>query len=472
MNNIFSLDNFFHFAYILCLVYMASLIVYFFVLLVIAFIENKKRSIEHENENYNIALSSRFTIPVSILIPALNEERTIINSVKSALGQDYPEFEIIVINDGSTDKTMDILKNEFSLEETDIFYRKKVSANNIVGTYRSKQYPNLVVVSKTSGGQKAASLNVALDFSKYRYICTTDADTILEKDALLRTMRPIIKDPDKIVGSGGVLSILNGFVVKDGNIIKRKFSRFALSSFQAIEYIRGHIGNRLSWSRFKSMLCICGGFAIWRKDFLLEMGGFSPDFTCEDLEITFRAHDYIVKNKKPYKVIMLPHCAAWTEGPGPVKNLIRQRNRWQRVTHETVYHYRHMLFNPKYGWVGFVGAPYFLLYESLGVFFEMASIGILFLGVLLGRIELMNFLLISALMLLCYAVTTLVSLLIFDKNQRMFSMKDLITFITLSFLEFFGYRQIISLARILGTIDFIKGDKKWHKFERNHGVVA
>ncbi|NQU95797.1 MAG: glycosyltransferase family 2 protein [Candidatus Omnitrophica bacterium] len=464
----FSIYKFFYVVYVICLIYFLCLVTYFFFLLVIAFLENRRRDIQHKDENYNTALSSRFTIPVSILIPALNEEKTILNCVKSALNQDYPEFEVIVVSDGSTDRTVEILAQEFNLTETDIFYRKKVSNNNIVSIYKSGKYPNLTVVNKRNGGQKAAVLNNALDFSRYRYICSIDADTVLEKDAVLKTMRPILREPDKIVGAGSLLGILNGFVVKDGKILKRKFSRFSLSSFQTLEYIRSHIGNRLSLSRFRSMLCICGGFGVWRKDFLLEIGGYSSDFTCEDIEITFRAHDHIVKNKKPYKIIMLPHCVAWTEGPSRIKNLIKQRNRWQRVTNETVWHYRHMLFNPKYGWIGFLGAPYYLFYESLGIFFELASIMVLLWGTVLGYVALNHFLLILAIMILCYSITTLVSLLIFDKNQRMLSLKDLLVFAGLSFLEFFGYRQIISIARVLGTIDFIRGDKKWHKFERNH----
>jgi cellulose synthase/poly-beta-1,6-N-acetylglucosamine synthase-like glycosyltransferase len=256
-------------------------------------------------------------------------------------------------------------------------------------------------------------------------------------------------------------------VVKNGNILKRGVSFFSLVSFEMLDYIRSHLANRLSLSRFDSMLCVCGGFGIWRKDFLIEIGGYSSDFTCEDIEITFRAYDYIIKNKKPYKILMMPHCVAWTEGPNLVKNLIRQRNRWQRVINETVWHYRHMLFNGRYGWIGFMGVPYFFLYESLGVFFETASLIVLFLGTVLGRLRVEDFLLITLIMLLYYTITALVSLLIFDKNQRLFSLKDMAKLSALSFLEFFGYRQIILTARIMGTIAFFKGDKRWDKFERN-----
>ena len=175
----FSLYEFFYAVYVVCLIYISYLIAYYFSLLFIAFFENKRHDRQHKGENYNIALSSRFTIPVSILIPALNEEKTILNCVKSALNQNYPEFEVIVVSDGSTDRTMEILTREFDLEEGDIFYRKKVSTNRISSIYKSKKYPNLIVVNKLNGGRKAAVLNVALDFSRYRYICNIDADTIL-----------------------------------------------------------------------------------------------------------------------------------------------------------------------------------------------------------------------------------------------------------------------------------------------------
>jgi len=457
-------------AYLVSLAYFVCVIALFFYLITVAYFENRRRMAQHRFENYGILASSDLTKPVSILIAALNEERTIADCVKSALHLDYPEFEVIVVNDGSADNTLAVLVKTFELEARDVFFRKRFAHSKINCVYRSKAYPRLTVIDKEPGGGKAGGLNVALDFSVYTHICSTDADTILEKDALLKAMRPVLRDPEGIVGVSSLYGIRNDFTIRDGRITGRRFSRFSLASFQFLEYIRSFIF-RSAWGKIGAMPCVSGGFALWQKEFLYEIGGYSPHFTCEDMELTFRAHDHIIKSGSKRKIIMLPYIVAWTEGPDRVRNLVSQRTRWQRTNNETFFHYRHMLWNPRYGTVGMVMMPYIFFYEVLGAFVELAGIFLVVAGAVTGLLDTASALLLMMVMSFCYTSMTLAAIYIFDKDQRQFSTAELLAFVLMSFFEMVLYRPILAVARIQGTIDFLKQDKSWDRFDRV-GIVS
>ena len=292
-----------------------------------------------------------------------------------------------------------------------------------------------------------AGLNVA----KYKYVCVIDADTIVEQDALLKVMAQVEKDPDKVIGIGSYFGLINGFKIKDGRITDYSFSYNPLIAYQNLEYVRSFFGNRIAWSSFNAMPNVAGGFGVWRRDVAYELGGYSTEYTCEDIEMTFRAHDYVVKNKdKGYRILMLPYYAGWTEGPSNIRSLVSQRERWQRVINEVVFGYKHMLFNPRYRWMGFFTMPYFLFYEVLGVFVEVISLAAVVWAWIVGILDVRIFLAYFCFMLLCQALISIMSIFTFVYDQKVFRLKYIIYLIFLSLVELFWYTWIISFSRLIG----------------------
>lgn len=341
-----------------CFVYLLSNYAIFFVLAVVGVVENGLRHLQSRAEDFDTLSLSRFTIPVSVLVPAYDEASVIAGSVESLLAIDYPEFEVIVVNDGSGDDTLERLKTHFDLEPRQVFYRRILVTGGIRAVYRSRREPRLLVVDKENGG-KADALNCAVNFARYRYLCCVDADSFYEQGALLQAMRLALKDPARVVGVTSPVAISSHPERwHDADVGKQHIDPRPLASFQHLDHLRSFLNNRVAWSRWKFMLCNSGAFAIWRRDVVVELGGFARNFSCEDIEMTFRVHQRYLAEKRPYEILCMPEVVAVTEAPDKVRNLIRQRARWQRVISETLWSYRRMLFNPRYKTVGLMGMPY------------------------------------------------------------------------------------------------------------------
>jgi cellulose synthase/poly-beta-1,6-N-acetylglucosamine synthase-like glycosyltransferase len=466
-------DSFIFWAFIVLLGYFLGLLGNYVAMAFIGFSEGRRRARQHQAEDYSFMEASRFTIPVSIVLPVRNEEKWVAQSLGSILKLDYPEYEVIVVDDESTDRTFDILDELLELEHVNRPYLDRFASGKIRGLHRSKRHPNVTVLQKESGLKKAGAVNAALNLARYKYICVMDGDTILEPDAFLKVMVHIQKNPEKVVGVGSYFGLVNGFKLDNGTILEHRFSLDPVTAYQNLEYVRAFLGGRIAWSKFNAMPCVAGGFGVWRRDVLLELGGFVPDFSSEDLEMTFHAHDYIVRHKKKgYEILMLPYHVGWTEGPATAKSLITQRDRWQRVKNETVARYRHMILNPKHGSFGMITLPYFLLYEVFGVFFEMASIGITLWGLLTGVLHVPLFLGLILFMILAQAGVSLLSMVTLVRGQRVFGPKYVAYFVLLSFLELFWYRWLIGLGKITGTVKYLLGIRSFDQYERETAVTT
>lgn len=453
--------------FIASLGYFLLLTIYYIFLALIGSSEEARRTLQSEEENYSLFYLSPLKIPVTVIVPAHNEEEWIADSLKSILNLNYPQLEVIVVNDGSTDRTFEILNEILGLKQTDVMYIKHYKDGRVRGVLKSERYPNVTVVDKDIGNKKAGAVNAGLNLAKYDYVCIIDADTILERDSLLKVMAQVQREPDKVIGIGSYFGLVNGLKIKDGSIIEHSFSYNPIIAYQNIEYIRSFIGNRLAWSKYNAMPNVAGGFGVWRKDVLYELGGYSTEFTCEDVELTFRAHDYVVKNKeKGYKILMMPYCSGWTEGPSNILSLILQRNRWQRVVDETILKYRYMICNPKYGLFGFFTMPYFLLYEVLGVFVEVISIALVAAGWIMGFLQREVFFAYFAFMLLSQAFSSLLCMLSFVERERILKIKYIMYLIMLTLVEFFWYRWLISLAKLMGTYDFLRKKRTYDMYIR------
>ena len=452
---------------VVCLGYLLLTSAVYVVLALVGAVENGVRRHESHAEDYETLASSRFTIPVSVLVAAYNEESAIVATVKSLLALDYPEHEVVVVNDGSGDGTLDRLREEFELEPFELFVRRVFHTEDVRAIYRSEAHPNLVVVDKENGG-KADALNAGLNVARYRYVCGVDADTVFDREALLKGMRLVVQDPGKVIGVTSHLTIAEDpertMAAPKGT---RRIDRRPFVAYQHLDYLRAFLNNRLAWSRLGFMLCSVGAFQIWRRDVLEELGGYARGFTCEDIELTFRVHERFLREGREYAVLCLPDNVGTTEGPDTVRKLVSQRERWQRVIDETVWHYRSMWFNPRFRSVGLIGVPFYLVTEVLAPAIELLAVVSLGLALVLGVFNPATFALMLAAIAFLNASLTASAILLDDVQSRTYRLRDLARLLLLAPLDLFLYRPIIFWARLKGSWRFLRGDKEWHKFERN-----
>jgi cellulose synthase/poly-beta-1,6-N-acetylglucosamine synthase-like glycosyltransferase len=452
---------------VVCLGYLLLTNLIYVLLVVVAFVENGVRRHETASQDYDVLASSRFTIPVSVVVAAYDEEPAIVSTVRSLLRLEYPEVEVIVVNDGSSDGTLDRLREAFDLEPYEVFVRRIFPTEDVRAVYRSAAHAALIVVDKENGG-KADALNAGLNVARFRYVCGVDADTVFDPEALLKGMREIVQDPARILGVTSHLTIAEdperSMAVSRG---RRPVDRRPFMAFQHLDYLRAFFNNRLAWSRLGFMLCSVGAFQIWRRDVLEEVGGFSRRFTCEDIELTFRVHEKFLREGRDYEIHCLPDNVGTTEGPDTVRKLVSQRERWQRVIAETVWHFRGMWLRPRYRSVGLVGAPFYLVTEVLAPVFELAALVTLPLALVLGVFDWQVFALMVAAIAFLTGALTAAAILLDDLQSRTFRARDLARLTLLAPLDLVLYRPIIIWARFKGTWRFLRRDRAWHKFARN-----
>ncbi|MEJ0065041.1 MAG: glycosyltransferase family 2 protein [Caulobacteraceae bacterium] len=309
--------------------------------------------------------------PIALLAPAYNEALTVVESVRSLLSIRYPDFEIVVINDGSIDQTLQILIDTFQLELTQSRdYDLVVEHRPIRGLYVTRLHPRLLVIDKENGG-KADALNAGINLATAPVVCSMDADSVLEPDSLLRAVQPFLEDPQRVIAVGGTIRVANGCDIADGRIVKIGAPRNLLALMQTVEYLRAFLMARLAWSQIDALTIISGAFGLFRRQAVLEVGGYAHGTVGEDMELVVRLHRHFRDAKKPYRIAFVPEPVCWTEAPESLKVLSRQRARWHRGALETFGRHRAMAFNPKYGAVGMVGFGWIVLSDVIGPPTEM-----------------------------------------------------------------------------------------------------
>ena len=460
-----TLSTFAWWAYVSCATYLFVLAVMYSFMLVFAMRENRLRAREARVEGFDTLLTSPFTVPVSIIAPAFNEELCIADSVRSLLTLEYPECEVIVVNDGSTDNTLQELQAVFDLYAVAGEVARPLKTSVTRRVYRSRTQPRLTVVDKVNGG-KADALNCGLNHARYRYVCCVDSDTVYNRRALLTGMRLVVRDPATVVGvTSQVLPSRYPERTKKAEDIQ--LDRHPLVAWQTFDFIRAFVAARLAWSRANYMLCSVGAFAIWRRDVVLELEGFSRSFTCEDIEFTFRVHEHFRSSGTPYAIHSMAETVGVTEAPQSIGSLVSQRARWQRVITETVWHYRHMLWNPRYGTVGFVGMSYYVAAEVLAPVFQVLAVLAVPIAIGSGVMHWGEFARVLAILALGGAMFTYAAFLLEERARHTFSAGDLGYMIMMAPFELMFYRPVIMFAQLKGTIDFLRGDRRWNKFKRN-----
>jgi cellulose synthase/poly-beta-1,6-N-acetylglucosamine synthase-like glycosyltransferase len=410
---------------------------------------------------------SKAAPPIALLAPAYNEALTIVESVRSLLSMRYPDFEIIVINDGSTDETLEILVDTFSLELTQARdYELFVEHAPILGLYASSLHPRLLVIDKENGG-KADALNAGLNLATTPIVCSMDADSLLEPDALLRAVQPFLEDPQRVIAVGGTIRVANGCTIADGRIIKVGAPRNALALMQTVEYLRAFLMARLAWSQIGALTIISGAFGLFRRAAVLEVGGYAHGTVGEDMELVVRLHRHFREAGKPYKIAFVPEPVCWTEAPETLAVLARQRARRHRGALETFVRHRKMAFNPKYGAVGMIGFGWIVLADVIGPPTEVMGYVLIPLWWSMGALSL-DYLLAFIAVTFAFGVALSVGALALEESElhRFPRARDLVVLTGAAILENLGYRQLNQLWRLRGTLQWLRGAQGWGEMTR------
>nr|WP_321297026.1 glycosyltransferase [uncultured Sphaerochaeta sp.] len=415
---------------------------------------------------------------VSIIAPAYNEAANIIESTNSLLNQHYPDFELIVVNDGSKDDTLAKLINYFNLEKRDQLVPRRLKTRPLRGIYRNKNIPNLVVVDKVNGG-KADSLNLGLNVAKCEFFCGIDADSLLESDALLRAVSVMLDHQVQSIASGGNICPVNGCDVELGSLDSIALPHKFLARLQSLEYIRSFMTGRIGWARMNLLLIISGAFGVFHRDrtiatggYLTKSGKYHKDTVGEDMELVVRLSRYMRERHLPYRVQYASNANCWTEVPEKWKVLRRQRDRWHRGLIDILLFHSTMIGNPKYGRLGLVGLPYYFVFELIGPFVEAQGLLFVFIGFLLGLINLPIALALFTSTILLGILVSLASLFISEFDRALYSNKDMLRLIRMAIIENFGVRQVISLWRVSAYFSAMRKNRGWGAQVRTGFKVA
>ncbi|HEX8213587.1 MAG TPA: glycosyltransferase [Longimicrobium sp.] len=447
------------------LVYFLAVNATYLVLLASAALEMREHVLLSRGESLWRVLGSSLTPTISMLAPAYNEEATIAESLRSLLSLSYPSLEVVVVNDGSSDATMEVLREHFDLVPIHPVYERVIPCKAVKGLYRSRSRPNLVVVDKENGG-KADALNAGVNISTGTLVCAIDADTLIEPDSLQRMVRPFLTETD-VVAAGGTIRIVNNSTVRAGRVVRTRAPRRAVPGFQVVEYLRAFLFGRLGWNRMGGNLIISGAFGLFRRDAVVSSGGYVHDTVGEDMELVLRLRRLGYEQGGPSKVAFIPDPVAWTEAPETLRVLGRQRDRWHRGLSDVLWRHRRVLFNPRYGRMGMIVYPYFFFVELLAPVVEAIGIIGVAAGLLTGAINVpfatLFFLVAYGLGALLTVATLVLEEVSFHRYDRFM---DRFLLVVWALLENVGYRQLTVVWRLRGMVKYLRGRRDWGAMER------
>lgn len=461
-----NLDSYLQFLSLAILAYFLMVCLYYLCLFLLSFVGLIRHQLRARFATPNEILKAKITPPVSILAPAFNEERGIVASVRSLLELEYGQFEVIVINDGSTDQTLEILKREFRLRKTARDYHPQIPTQNVRAIYQSQDARNLLVIDKENGG-KGDALNAGINTSTYPLFCSIDADSVLERDALLRIVHPFMEAYSEVVAAGGLVRVANGCTIQGGQVREVRASKKWLVNFQIVEYFRAFLTGRTGMSMLNGLLVISGAFGLFKKEPVIQVGGYARDLVGEDMELVIRLHHVLRGRGQACRVHFIPDPVCWTEVPESLKILVRQRNRWQRGLAESLYSHLGMLGNPRYGTAGLLAMPYYLFVECLSSVVEVFGYCIFGVGLARGAVNLQVFWAFLLLSVVFGMALSLLALLMEEITFRRYTrVQDLLKMMLATILENLGYRQYLALVRTQGLFDWARGRKVWGRMER------
>ncbi|MBS1509162.1 MAG: glycosyltransferase family 2 protein [Bacteroidetes bacterium] len=458
---------FYFIVHVLIFIYGVSIALWYFFLAILSMIEMRGYLNRNFFVDYNYILSSPFAPGITLIAPAYNEGLTIIDNVKSLLSIRYNNYEVMIVNDGSTDDSLAKLIVAFNLVEVSYAYEQKLPTKPVRGVYKSKNraFSRLIVVDKANGG-KADALNVGLNLASESLVACIDVDCIIEPDALLKMVKPFLQDT-KVIASGGVVRIANSCVVEDGRLVEVKLPENWLARFQTLEYIRAFLLGRMAWSRLNGLLLISGAFGLFKKEIALSVGGYNTATVGEDMELVVRMRRRMHENQIPYKVAYIPDPLCWTEAPASAKVLGRQRNRWARGTLETLMLHRKLFFNPRYGLMGMVSYPFWVFYEWLSPIIEFCGLIFFAFLVVMGHVHWVFFI---SLILAVYGFAFFISMFALLAEETSFykyiHKKDILKMVLVALVEPFVFHPRVVWWSLKGNWDLLRGKKAWGEMTR------
>jgi cellulose synthase/poly-beta-1,6-N-acetylglucosamine synthase-like glycosyltransferase len=430
-----------------------------------------KTSAMHQHRLESIRLSwikdSPMAPPITVIAPAHNEEESIRVAARNLLGLDYPQLEVIIVNDGSEDRTLEELREEFRLRPVRAVYVPEAKSAPVRGLYRSDVDARLVVVDKEAGGSKADAVNAGLNVATSPYVCVVDSDSLLERDALLRIIVPILADPKRVVAVGGIIRVLNGSEIQGGQIRRVRLPRKSIEVIQVIEYLRAFLIGREAWAQGNMLTIISGAFGLFRTDLVRAVGGYRSRAIGEDFDLVARLHRYLLEKGADYQIRFVPDPMCWTEVPSDLRSLGRQRARWQKGLLDVLWPNRDMLFRPRYGRIGSFAFPYLWLFELFAPVVEIAGIATIVLAACLGVLSREFFL---QFLLFSYAFATVISIGSVLQEEitykRYNDWQDVVRLVSYCFFEHFPYRQMHMMWRLQGLWQYFRGDFAWKPLKR------
>ena len=448
-----------HFYQSFIYIYAVVLTVIYLLLTIVAYFNIKRSKVKYaQKEIDNLIAFPEIAPGISVVAPAYNEEVIIIDNVTSLLNLEYPNFEVIIVNDGSTDTTLDLLIEHFHLEEINYPYFEKVNCKEVRKIFRSTSamFQRLTVVDKVNGGTKADAMNAGINIAEHKYFINVDVDCILAKDTLSKVMLPVLDSNVPVIAVGASMRMVNGCEVENGAITRVRPPRSPIPLFQETEYLRSYVVSKMGWSKFNMIPNVSGGFGLFDKEVVIRAGGYDGLSHAEDMDMTLRMTTHMIENNQPYAIKQIPDTCCWTEGPPTLKVLSRQRRRWGRGLLQIFVVHRKYLFNPRYGRVGMLVLPYAFVFEFLAPIIEF--FGLLFMLYLLLSKQI-NFETFWFMILFVYLIGITISLvtIFFDImiHKHYKTLREYFYLIFFSSLEAVIYHPLIMFFSIYGYIEFL-----------------
>ncbi|WP_058308635.1 glycosyltransferase family 2 protein [Gracilibacillus massiliensis] len=448
------------------LLYMVLTILTYLFMLWKASVELKKQYQLDKQELDEDYIHDLFTKPVSIIVPAYNEEAGIVDNVHALLNLHYPQTELLVVNDGSTDSTQTKLVKQFKMKQVHRVIREQIDTKKIIAVYQSTIYPHLWLVEKENGG-KADALNVGINMAKCPYFCSIDGDSLLDDKSLLRVMKPINMSNDQVVAAGGNVRIANDFDIRLGAIYKFQLSKNPLIVMQIVEYLRAFMMGRIALSKYNLILIISGAFSVFSKEWVIRAGGYSTNIIGEDMELVVKLHRLLKEQKQNKRIEFVPDPVCWTEAPTKLSVLRKQRRRWSQGLLESLWKHKKMTFNPKYRQIGMISFPYFWIVECLGPIIELGGYMYVIVAFFLGDIYFEFALLLALLFILYGSILSALSVLLEAWMVNTYPrFRDVLRMVFVSLTEVFWYRPLTLIWRVEGFIRFLLRKKDWGNMQR------
>jgi cellulose synthase/poly-beta-1,6-N-acetylglucosamine synthase-like glycosyltransferase len=431
-----------------------------------------RRYLQTADQNEAAGAFSTLDYPVSVIVPAYNESASIVTSVKAMLQLEYPDYELVVVNDGSKDDTLDKLIDEFELAPFPEAYRARVACKPVNAIYRSRRFDNLRVIDKQNGGSKADAINAGVNACRYPIVCVVDADSVLQPDSLRRVTRPFLEDP-KTVAVGGTVRIANGCTVRDGFLEKVGLPRNFLALVQVVEYLRAFLFGRMGWSPINGLLIISGAFGVFHKETLVEVGGYNPDAVGEDMELILRIHRKMKEQRREYRVVFVPDPVCWTDAPENLHDLKGQRVRWQHGLGQALFMNRSLIFNPRGGAVSWLAIPFYLVFELFGPIIEVAGFIFIVVCAWHGWLALPESVIFLAMAIGLGVLLSTSAIMLEELSFHMYpKTRQLLLLYFIAIVENFGFRQLTAIWRLQGLLRWLSGRKHaWQTITRSESLA-